>query len=154
MPWYKWLASKCPFKVLHDRDKLEDPYLIRYTVFKTKLVSLYLHKIIRSDSTRDYHDHPWPFAHIILEGGYWEETPIRTRLKFPGAIAFRRANYSHRLELLTDIKHHNLTGQIKELETWTLVLIGPKQREWGFIGRMTGCWVKWDNYVFNKERCE
>lgn len=148
MSWYKKLASKCRFKTLHDRDKLQDPYLVRYYIFKSKVLSIYIHKIIRSDNTQDYHDHPWPFAHVVLEGGYSEETPGRCDRKTrPGSIAFRRSSFSHRLELYKDASGN-------DIETWTLVFIGPKIREWGFIGRLTGCWVGWEKYVFDKERCE
>ncbi len=146
--WYRRLAARCPSKVLHDRARREDPYLIRYTVFKRRWCALYLHQILRSDSTQDYHDHPWPFAHIVLEGGYEEQKPgCPSRFTRSGSVAFRRARFAHRLEL-------NKGADGKDIETWTLVLIGPKVRDWGFLGRLTGCWVRWETYVFDGERCE
>lgn len=146
--WYRRLAARSPCRVLHARERRSDePYLSRYTVFKTRLLSVYLHQIHRSDSTDDYHDHPWLFFHVILEGGYWEERPDRPdRLTSPGSWAFRKPRYAHRLQLLT-------RGG-SEVETWSLVVIGPRVRVWGFLGRLTGCWVPWNKYVFDGERCE
>lgn len=142
MRWFEHLASRCEFKVLHDRERLVDPYLIRYTVFKTQWFAVYLHRILRSDSTADYHDHPWAFAHLILEGRYIEETPSRpARRVRPGSFAIRGPRYAHRLELIDG-------------EVWTLVIVGRKRRQWGFVGRRTGCWLPWDRYVFSGERCE
>jgi hypothetical protein len=45
-----------------------------------------VHQILRSDSDRHAHDHPWPYLTIILRGGYWEER------EFPsGAEGWRAA---------------------------------------------------------------
>ena len=56
-----------------------------------------IHEILRSDSDRHCHDHPWPYVSIILRGGYWEvrEFPLTTDAERRRATrAARRATSS------------------------------------------------------------
>jgi len=126
----------------------DQPYIVRYYLFECRFFDIYIHEIKRSDDSPDYHDHPWPFVHVILEGEYIEEAPWeavksrivkRVRRRTPGYIAFRKANYAHRLEL-------------DKGDAWTLVMSGPRSRKWGFVDRVTGCWTHWKAYV-QGERC-
>ena len=95
------------------RDRLDDePYLERYYVFlkdrDTFPFNVFVHKFLKSDPD-DVHDHPWPFATLILRGGYWEWTPTFDAegrksgevCRWYGAGSFRvaRANTYHRIEL-------------------------------------------------------
>lgn len=95
------------------------------------LIGARVHHILRSDSGRDYHDHPWPFVTIILRGGYWEWRPVLDAAGFiideqcrwygPGSVIVRRAGTWHRLVLPA--------GQT----AWTLFCTGPKSQGWGFL---------------------
>jgi len=62
------------YRVIHDRLDNE-PYLERYYVFLKDRerfpFNVFVHKFLKSDPD-DVHDHPWPFATLILKGGYWE----------------------------------------------------------------------------------
>src|SRR5258708_24177625 len=49
-----------------------DPYLDRLELVKTPLFGVYLHHIHRRDIEADPHDHPWPFASLLLAGAYTE----------------------------------------------------------------------------------
>jgi hypothetical protein len=55
-----------------------EPYLERYYVFlkdrKRFPFNIFVHKFLKSDPD-DVHDHPWPYATLILKGGYWEWRP-------------------------------------------------------------------------------
>ncbi|MFP5276951.1 MAG: DNA methyltransferase [Acidobacteriota bacterium] len=51
----------------------DSPYLTRYTLFSTPWIHLCIHVFHRSDAD-ELHDHPWPFASLILWGGYIEES--------------------------------------------------------------------------------
>ena len=129
------------------RDRLDDePYLERYYVFlkdrETFPFNMFVHKFLKSDPD-DVHDHPWPFATLILRGGYWEWTPTFDAegrksgevCRWYGAGSFRvaRANTYHRIELDPSIT------------CWTLFMPGPKQRDWGFLVRNQ--WIQWEQYL-------
>lgn len=123
----------------------DEPYLIRYFLFDSRWFDIYIHEIKRSDDAPDFHDHPWPFFHMIMEGSYIEEAPgenlgekFRNRRK-RGYFAFRRAEYAHRLVL-------------DQGDAWTLVISGKRCRKWGFVSALTGCWVHWKSYI-EGERC-
>jgi hypothetical protein len=74
--WRRYAATHEPYKVLRERplpgQAEGDPYLYRYRLCGGRWGAVYLHRIVRADNAPDLHDHPWPFWHIILEGGYFE----------------------------------------------------------------------------------
>jgi len=101
-----------------------------------------LHEILRSDNDRHLHDHPFDYTTLILEGGYFEETPVdprdpaglrQTEWHAPGSVITRRATDAHRLV-------------IPEGKTCTtLFMTGPRWREWGF--HTEDGWVHWRPYL-------
>jgi hypothetical protein len=116
-------------------DRLDDePYLERYYIFlkdRTKFpFNIFLHKFLKSDPD-DVHDHPWPYATLILKGGYWEWVPqlnsegskIGEIAKWRGPGSFRTcgATSYHRIEIEPGV------------DCWTLFMPGPQKREWGFL---------------------
>lgn len=111
------------FAIFHKtviRNLAGEPYLVRWRLFQTPLFAVYLHRILRSDDDRALHDHPWAFVSLILLGGYFEHTPGGCRWRRPGSIVAHHAEDLHRLEL-------------RPAKTaWTLVLCGPRRRQWGF----------------------
>lgn len=99
-----------------------DPYLYRWYLWpRNRFCNLYLHKFLRDDDDRALHDHPWWFISVLLKGTYREvlsdqvQTTWRKRL----SIVFRPATHRHRVVIGTDT-------------CWTLVLTGPRVRDWGF----------------------
>ena len=128
-------------------DRVEnEPYLERYYIFlkerKRFPFNVFLHKFLKSDPD-DVHDHPRPYATLILKGGYWEWTPrfddqgnkITELVRWcgPGSFRWASANTYHRVELDPDV------------ECWTLFMPGVKQREWGFLVRNQ--WIQWEEYL-------
>lgn len=120
-----------------------DVYMHRWRLIHTKWFGVRIHHILRSDSDREYHDHPFTFLSLILKGGYLEHRPgckgecssllglvdldFHHKLIEPcawaalGSLVFRHAEDLHRLEL-------------PEGKTaWTLVIRGPVRRQWGFM---------------------
>jgi hypothetical protein len=132
------------YRVIMDRENNE-PYLERYYLFlrdRSRFpFNVFLHKFLKSDPD-DVHDHPWPYATLILRGGYWEWIPqFDHRGKMIGEIAkwrgpghFRTcgANSYHRIELDPSVV------------TWTLFMPGPKKRDWGFL--VKNRWIQHEQY--------
>jgi hypothetical protein len=98
--------------------------------------TLRLHKILRSDSDRHLHDHPWDFTSLILRGSYVELTPTGTTTYSPGDINRKKAEDIHRLVLTN--------GSV-----WTFVVSGPKRRSWGF--HTEAGWVHWREYTTERD---
>lgn len=122
MNWLRTLLSGRPHVFIGGKD---NPYLLRwYLLPRNRWLNLYLHKFLRDDDDRAMHDHPWWFASLVLKGRYIEFTTDGLVLRERGSIAFRRATHRHRVELLGDKSNRT--------PCWTLILTGPKSRDWGF----------------------
>ena len=135
-------------RIILDRQSNE-PYLERYYVFLRDRTwfpfNVFLHKFLKSDPD-DVHDHPWPYATLILKGGYYEWVPefdsqgtkISETRYWRGAGHFRicSANSYHRIELKADV------------DCWTMFMPGPQKREWGFL--VNNKWIHNDEYIKQK----
>lgn len=140
------------------------PYLVRLTIVGTPWFALMHHTFLRSDADRCLHDHPWPFASLVLSGGYFEESEWvspegegrRKRTlewRRPGAVLFRRATHRHRV-LLPDADW-SPTGPWTDREpvpARTLVLRLRKTRTWGFW--TPDGWRRWTEFVQRKNAGE
>lgn len=125
------LRLRLPYKVIADAcDPQLGPLLIRYELLRTRWGNLYLHHFLRSDNDRHFHDHPWSFITLLLSSGYWEHTPRGTFWRRRFSLLFRPAEWQHWVEILRPV--------------WTLILVRPKRREWGFITERG--WVQWRRY--------
>jgi hypothetical protein len=144
--WFlQWLERHGRKLVIMDRINNE-PYLDRYYLFlkdrKWFPFNVFLHKFHKSDPD-DVHDHPWPYATIILKGGYYEWLPHFgkdgkkigeiARWCGPGSFRVCGATSYHRIELDPSV------------ECWTLFMPGPQQRQWGFLTREG--WVEHEDYL-------
>lgn len=103
-----------------------DPMLERWRLLQTPRFGIYVHFIFREDLDPVPHDHPWAFWSLVLRGGYVEALYER-----PGSgvcrLVTRRCRRAHRFPL----HHaHRIVGVAPG--TVTLVLVGRKQRVWGF----------------------
>jgi hypothetical protein len=136
-------------RVIMDRVNGE-PYLERYYVFLKNRerfpFNIFVHKFLKSDPD-DVHDHPWPYATLILRGGYWEWIPVFNThgakvheysvWRGAGSFRFASANSFHRIEL------------DPEVECWTLFMPGVKQRDWGFL--VKNQWIQWQEYLAQRK---
>ena len=145
----KWLLNTLEKfgrkRIVMDR-QANEPYLERYYVFlkdrKYFPFNVFIHKFLKSDPD-DVHDHPWPYATLILKGGYWEYTPyfnsegVMTaemgRWRGPGHFRVCSASSYHRIEL-----DPNVTA-------WTMFMPGPQTREWGFL--VNNKWIHNNEYL-------
>lgn len=143
-----WLDSIGRKRIVLDRQS-EEPYLERYYLFlkdrKKFPFNIFLHKFLKSDPD-DVHDHPWPYATLILRGGYYEWTPefdskgvkVSETRHWRGAGHFRicRPTSYHRIELKDGVT------------AWTLFMPGPQRREWGFL--VNNIWIPNEQYIQSK----
>ena len=137
------------YRLIKDRISGDD-YMHRYYLFlkdrKWFPFNLTLHKIVKSDEPV-MHDHPWAYMTIILNGGYWEHTPVfnldktqmidTPRWRGPGSIIIRGSKEYHWLELDNN------------KPVTTLFFMGPQVREWGF---WKGKWVQHEEYLERRLR--
>lgn len=111
----------------------ECPLFLRWTLLAPRLRGKALCKVMvhyffphRQDADVP-HDHPRSFVTFVLDGGYDDIVPdgdglaVGDRLNAP-TVRFRRAEYAHMTR--TD-----------ERGAWTLVVMGPEKRPWGFWRR-------------------
>lgn len=142
----KWLRFE-PHFIIGD---WQDPYLLRWYVLpRNHFLNIYLHKFIRSDDDRALHDHPWSFLSWIIKGEYIEHADNGMYLRERWSIAYRPAKWLHRVELLRGPAIARERTRVRpvrpELPVWTLILTGPKKREWGF--QCPQGWRHWEHFV-------
>jgi hypothetical protein len=151
MKWFLDFLDRIGRKrIVMDRQS-DEPYLERYYLFLKDRdrfpFNVFLHKFLKGDPD-DVHDHPWPYATLILKGGYYEWLPqfdskgnkIAEMCVWRGPGSFRvcRANSYHRIELDPSVT------------AWTLFMPGPKKQDWGFL--VNNKWIQHEQYL--KERYE
>lgn len=128
------------------------PLMLRWTFLDWGFVKTMIHYFPAETTDRDPHDHPRPFVTLVLRGNYrdeswdWREFSWDPRKKQEwknertvervraGAFRYRRAEHLHIVE--TDA-----------VGCWTLVVMGPIMREWGFVRLTSGGWWPWGKYV-------
>lgn len=127
------------FRTMTLRNSDGTPYLKRWRIFECPWFGVYLHRISGPDEGRDLHDHPWPFVSIVLRGGYHEEAPFgaSSPIIFLEDRCVRWVN-AKRAESL-----HRVCW-LHRVPTWTLILRGPRCRDWGFVTE--DGWVRHDQY--------
>lgn len=136
----KWLiayAQRAPYFHL-------DGYMERWWVFnpydhesrKTKWPfsrSIRVHHILRPDSSRDPHDHPWDARTIILKGWYVESRDDGLHNRMTGDTA-----------AIGSDEFHNIVD-VSPGGVYTLFITGDYKHRWGF--RVDGAKVPHTEYV-------
>lgn len=129
------------------------PLIVRYYLCSTRWIddipwlnwlrslsfNVVIHHMHESDDD-GLHDHPWNWCSFVLSGGYFEETPTGRHWRWPGHLRFRSANSFHRLVLDPNL----------ERGCWTIFIMGPRKREWGFLDR-DAKWVPWYEHIVQKQ---
>jgi hypothetical protein len=136
------------------------PLMHRWTFINggPKSVKLMVHHFLPNADDRDVHDHPRAFYTFVVRGHYDDMEPcpydrsganhgdlgggwicricdgrnvvLNERMK-PGMLRLRPAAHRHRTK-------------VGPRGCWTIVLMGPLVRDWGFWRR--GKWWLWKNY--------
>jgi hypothetical protein len=110
-----------------DYDHPERNYLTRWRLIQTPRFGIFLHRFDGPDPRTTLHDHPWNFVSVVLRGGYVE----RRLLEFHDC----EVDESHRVRFFnakTTKDAHAIT-RLTRTPTWTLMLVGRRVREWGYL---------------------
>ena len=142
--FFNWLEQHDRKRIIMDRTS-EEPLLTRYYIFlkdRAKFpFNVFIHKFHKSDPD-DVHDHPWPYATLILAGGYYEYTPNFENGLMIGETKHWRGPGHFRI--CSPASYHRI--ELKDGVTpWTLFMPGPQKREWGFL--VKNKWIHNDNYL-------
>lgn len=137
------------------------PYLIRWVLWHhSSGRGLYLHRFQGSDWSRELHDHPKRFISIGLRGSYVEETPLYVlpdmEFHFGGPVWLGglRSHFWHAPWIRSFPATHRHRLRLAGYDTcWTLIYVGPRERDWGFWhepyhdGEHMPYFVPWRLYV-------
>lgn len=141
--WLLRRAQKRPFEHL-------EGYMNRWWLVEPgSFLNLFLpamrfHHILRGDSDRHPHDHPWAFRSIILRGHYLEERHFNDELGSSRRIAREvGATYLMPFGAYHRISSVSLGGVL------TLCILGKKQDTWGFL--VNGQRIQWQEYYGHHE---
>lgn len=127
------------------------PYMLRWHIWRTPLIALYLHKFLQDDDPGALHDHPYENLSWVLSGGYWEHTSNgRLRKRAAGSLVPRLAHWPHRVELIRDltVELAPMIYTVAARPAISLFLCGPRRRHWGF--HCPRGWVHWQQYVASR----
>lgn len=145
----KTLEKHNRFYVIHSNYEGEPtPYLVRYVLFRTRFLSIYIHRFLLPDDEVP-HDHPFHFITYIVSGGYreqrwqqgrgrlaahskhilkWSKERLPDAIRKPGSFALRKKSDIHRVVL-----DRPYALEEKELAPLSICIIGPiKKNGWGF----------------------
>lgn len=146
--WLQRLVDRLfSHEVIDGAECFPEPHFHRWTLARLPGgPAAYLHHFKSSDHWPNPHDHPKTFISIGLKGEYNEysfdgDRPEMHHFKAPWIRKFP-PEHKHQIML------------IQHKPVWTLVLVGPKRREWGYWTDSQG-FVWWKTYVmdpFNRDR--
>lgn len=128
-------------------------YLERWGIQAPAIGGIFVHRMGAPDPGTHLHDHPYAFVTIPLVGGYTEERAEARQAPRYAAIAEQfidtalHGHREHRRTLIPRLFRLDEAHRIVELDravVWTLVLLGPRRRRWGFY--MPGGWIDETTY--------
>ena len=120
-----------------------------------RLGGIFLHRMAAPDPDLDLHDHPWAFLTIPLWGGYVEhrcatrDAPLAAAIASPAARGYPETRRPLRPRRMRLDECHRIV-ELRRRTAWTLVLLGPRRRRWGFY-TPTG-WVDEATYDATRHR--
>lgn len=115
-------------------------YLRRWTLALGFGCGIYLHHFLGDDWALDPHDHPRRFISIGLRGWYWED------VFNGGGVLESSTKYTAPWFRSFPAKHLHRIRAEESANAWTLVIVLPKSRPWGFV--RDGVWMPFRDYVF------
>lgn len=125
-------------------------YLERWVIGEAFNCGVYLHHFLGDDWATDPHDHPRRFISIGLKGWYWEDIYRHPEKDFPQSYPTTWLIETLKFQapwFRSFPAHHLHRVRASECgDCWTLVIVLPKSRPWGFV--QDGKWIPFKKYVF------
>lgn len=118
------VSGRLPLWVIARHEENPEPYLERYSLLRSRWLTIYLHRFVGRDQGLELHDHPWSALSLVLAGKYRER-----RLTKKLEVVERNVRWWN---LVRANKFHMIVEAAPE--TWTLFIHGPKRKRWGFLG--------------------
>jgi len=138
-------AIKTPYQHIYGA-KDKELYMERYWLFNplnrdTKglkhpwcPISIRIHKIVKPDSDRHLHDHPWNARTFILKGWYFEERENEKNiLRYAGDTAKLNFNEYHRISRVSPEGAYTMFVTGKYRGTWGFLVEGVKLKYWEYL---------------------
>mgnify|MGYP007112222911 CR=1 FL=1 len=101
------------------------------------LPSIRVHCILREDTDRNLHDHPWDARTVILRGAYFEQTLTGSDWRLPGHTRAIRFGEFHRISFVDP--------EDGDPGVFTLFFTWKYMGTWGFL--VDGVKVDWRTYL-------
>jgi hypothetical protein len=121
-------------------------YLYRWVIGHVGPVKIYLHHFVGDDWSFDLHDHPKRFVTVGLKGRYLERSDEGERTYAAPWLRTFPSSHRHRITMFWRLRdERGFAVRDGQEDCWTLVLVGPTQREWGFWHK--GQFVHFKTYV-------
>jgi len=109
------------------------PLMARWVLASWRERKLVLHQFIRGDHREQgVHDHPWACTSLVVKGSYVEHVAapagqaLRVSVRSAGSLQSNPPGYRHIVTLVNG-KADGTSGHC-----WTVALLGPRVRAWGF----------------------
>jgi hypothetical protein len=131
--FYQWLSE--PEIIGHP----DCPLIKRWTLIGDRKQGIYrwplklmVHYFVPGTDDPDPHDHPRSFVTLVLRGYYIDHSRTGSEGMRRGMIRYRHAEHAHTTTAGPD-------------GCWTIVVMGPQRREWGFWRGET--WMPFREYA-------
>lgn len=108
-------------------------YLQRWWIIpRNPFFNIYYHNFNRSDVDLALHDHSYVNMSFLLNSEYIEHTEKGSYHRKVGDIKMRLPKTLHRIELFGYDDFFVFPHVRRNKECWSLLITGPRVREWGF----------------------
>lgn len=136
--WFK--GTSRPFFARRTLARPGEPsYMVRYHLFVTRWLTIYVNHILTPDYDPRLHTHPWRRSYSLkLWGGYWEELDAQGIARCAGELGIGHSPEKgfvviHRPRRWSRIPEKHRIVQLDGNEpVWTLFIALGSKRPWGF----------------------
>lgn len=115
----------------------EPSYMVRYHLFLSRWITVYLNCILTPDRDPRLHTHPWWRCYSVkLRGGYWEQVPVAGCARCRGELALAWVNGGgailHRPPCFSRVPERHRIIELLDGPVWTIFIGLGAKRPWGF----------------------